>query len=538
MHAPPPRILGLLALPVLCLLTWWGLRERPDPLWLESRHLLRQPALLVADAPDSLQQLYARLHRLPYRPGDSTAWKLLMRPAVSNIEWTAFRTLVEALASADRNRLVVSGVTGTGSTKQSKRAALLLCGSPERLLQIDCAPQFDLDYHKKYIGQEDGRGQFAPGLLLDFWARCRQQPQQRFVAVVDNFDKINPETFFGPALWEALSGKKTLADIGGQTVEMPPNFHLVSVTHLGPGSIVEFNEEHFKRLGRQYKMVPNPLELLAVLRLQKNKPDLSLQQARAIVDSNETQRFLYCFLKINQLLQTRYGEGFQMGQGTGIRDVYTDAERPLLKRTVMDHLNALRPDDPLEESDFEGMEKTIRQDGLEPGTSFLARQLQTLHDTGYFVEISMVAATALLTALVGWWVFRRREQLIRHYGEQARQVYEGFEHQQIGAEAAARRLEHIKQEVDQLVLRRRLGYTEGLYFLAFVEDKVKRIEFARSVSENFLELFNAFMEDNVLTESEYLKLRQFLESIRHKIPEDAYQQFQKKVEDAYGRQLL
>ena len=96
--------------------------------------------------------------------------------------------------------------------------------------------------------------------------------------------------------------------------------------------------------------------------------------------------------------------------------------------------------------------------------------------------------------------------------------------------AASRRLEEIKREVDVLVIKRRLGYTEGLYFLAFIEDMVKRIEYARSVSENFMELFSAFMEDDVLTEGEYLKLKQFLHSIRHKIPEEVYGQFSRKVE--------
>jgi hypothetical protein len=78
-----------------------------------------------------------------------------------------------------------------------------------------------------------------------------------------------------------------------------------------------------------------------------------------------------------------------------------------------------------------------------------------------------------------------------------------------------------------------LGYTEGLYFLAFVEDMVKRIEYARSVSENFMELFSAFMEDDILTENEYLKLKQFLHTIRHKIPPDLYEQFSRKVESTY-----
>ena len=42
------------------------------------------------------------------------------------------------------------------------------------------------------------------------------------------------------------------------------------------------------------------------------------------------------------------------------------------------------------------------------------------------------------------------------------------------------------------------------------------------------------MEDDVLTEGEYLKLRQFLQSIRHKIPAEVYDQFHQKVERTYA----
>ena len=503
-------------------------------MWIESGRLLRTPSVLIADVPDSLQLLYSRLHGVPFVPGDTTALHLVSTPSLSNIEWTAFQKMTRAIASADKRRIVISGVTGTGATKQAKRASLLVAGDPSRVLQIDCAPEFDLEYHKKYIGEDNEKGQFVPGELLQMWKRCEQQPNLPFVVVIDNFDKINPETFWGPALWEALSSKNPEAEIGGQKFRFPKNFYLVSVTHLGPGSQVEFNEEHFKRLGKQYVLDPNPLEMLAVMRLMQQKTDLTTAQAKAVHDVAETRRFLYYFLKINQLLRTRYGEGFQMGQGTGLRELFCDSDRTELKQTVLNHLNALRPEHPLQIDDFDAFDETIENDGLEPGTSFLARQIQYLHDTGYFVEITMVATTALLTALVGWWVFRRREQLIRHYGEQARDVYESFEKQAESAEGAARRLEEIKNEVDSLVLKRRLGYTEGLYFLAFIEDKVKRIEFARNVSENFLELFNAFMEDNVLTEGEYLKLRQFLQSIRHKIPSESYEAFNRKVEDTYA----
>lgn len=525
------RLLPLLLL-LLGLLGWMGSRDSPDPLWVESGELLQQPCVLIADLPDSLQWLYCNIHQKNFKAGETQGAALAAQPSVSNIEWTAFKKLT--LQAAKQPRTVISGVTGTGATKQAKRAANLIAGHADRVLQIDCAPGFDLEFHKKYIGFEDEKGQFQTGELLKFWNLCLEHPQQKFVAVIDNFDKINPETFFGPALWEGLSSKQVEAEIGGRKVVMPKNFHLISVTHLGPGSMVEFNAEHFKRLGSQYILDPNPKEMIAYLELQRRNKAVDAERMSLLSDPEQVRHFIFYFLKVNQLLRERYGIGFQMGQGTNLRAFYHPNDHNQLKETVLSHLNALSPSKPLSLADFKDIEYSLENGGLEPRSSFLARKVQILQDTGYFVEITMVAATALLTALIGYWVFRRREILIRRYGEKAKQVFISFEKQQISAEVAARRLEHIKEEVDNLVMRRRLGYTEGLYFMAFVEDKVKRVEFARNVSETFAELFNAFMEDEVLTESEYLKLRQFLQSIRHKIPAESYDQFSKKVEQAYA----
>ncbi len=494
---------------------------------------------MLEEAADSLRVLYATLHQQVIRP-DSTAFRLIATPNVPNIEWTKFRQFCQNLRQ--QKFLVLSGVTSTGATNLATRAARLLSGDPERLLLVDCSPQFDLELHKKYIGSENETGVLQPGLLLAFWERCRQSPNEHFVAVIDNFDKINPETFLGPELWEALSSSsRSGTTIGGVDVRIPANFHMISVTHLGPGSRIEFNEEHFKRLGRQYVLEPNAAELTEYLRKQAARlaaqpaPDSAARrQLAALRDTQNLQRVVFYFLKTNQLLSARYGEGYQLGQGSNLRRFFAPEDLPELKKTYLNHINGLRPARPLLLNDFRDLDYTVQHGGLEPHSNFIARQVQFLYDTGYFVEITMVLGTALLTFLIGWWVFRRRERLIRHYGDRTQQIFHMFEHQQISADSASRRLEAIKIEVDALVLRRRLNYTEGLYFLAFIEDKVKRIDFARNVSENFLELFNTFMEDNVLTENEYLKLRQFLQSIRHKIPEEVYTQFQEKVEKAYG----
>lgn len=527
------RILYAAAAGLLLLLLWLGARNRPDPLWAESARLVRQPATLIAEQPDSLQALYCEIHQTPFVPGDSTAFRLAMLPSPTNIEWDCFQKLVRAIAHNPMKRMVVSGVTGVGSTKQGKRAANLLAGDYNRVMQIDCAPAFDVEYHKKYMGQADEKGMFYPGELLLFWEHCLRHPEQNFVVVFDNFDKINPETFFGPAMWEALSSKKTVAEVGGRTVELPKNCFLISITHYGPGSVVDFNGEHFKRLGDRILLDISPRDLVAWLRLQE-KSERDQHKLTALQDTAQMQRFLFCFMKTNQLLCRKYTDGHQMGQGSNIRPLYLDSDREKFKMAVMSHLNALKPAVPLSAEDFKPLEYTIRHGGLEAGSSFFSRGVQMLHETGYFVEITMVGTTALLTALVGYGVFRRRERLIRAYGDNAQKVFQDFEDQVITAEEASKRLEDIKREVDTLVLRRKLGYTEGLYFLAFIEDMVKRIEFSRSISENFLELFSAFMEDDVLTEGEYQKLKQFLQSMRHKIPKEVFVEFSRKVENTYA----
>lgn len=523
-----------LTLPILAVLIWLGARNHPDPLWAEAAAVLQEPATQIAEVPDSLQWLYCEIHHTTFKPGDSTGYHLAMQPSPTNIEWASFKKLTLAASNAPLRRIVVSGVTGVGSTKQAKRAANLIAGSYDRVLQIDCAPLFDVEFHKKYIGQRDEKGMFYPGELLDFWDKCAQHPEDTFVVVFDNFDKINPETFFGPAIWEALSAKKPVAEVGDRKVSFPDNCYLISITHYGPGSIVEFNGEHFKRLGDRFLVGISPRDLVAWLRLQEKDSTLESSRRVAISDTAQMHRFLFYFLKTNELLCKKYSDGYQMGQGSNIRPLYMEEDRKKFKVAVMSHINSLRPADPLEEKNFSAIDYSICHDGMEAGSSFFAWLINLLHETGYFVEITMVATTALVTALVSYWVFRRRERLIRHYGDHAREAFASFESQEISSEAASRRLEAIKREVDGLVLRRKLGYTEGLYFLAFIGDMVNQIEFARSVSENFAELFNAFMEDDVLTENEYTKLKQFLHSIRYKIPVEAYDRFIRKVENAYS----
>ena len=546
-HKPaiPPALLYPVLVAATALAIWFGSQNKPDPVWQQAESIVNGPYTMLDDATDSIELFYAALHpgkRL--RPADSTGYKILSTPHLRTLSWPKFHEFCNAVESS--RQLIVSGVTGTGATKVAEKAAAFMATRPEEnVLMIHCSPEFDIDLHKKYIGWEDEKQQFHPGILLQFWEQCAQHPKERFVCVIDNLDKINPEAFFGPELWEHLSSPKEEAIIGGQKIALPPNFRMLSVTHLGPGSRIEFNEEHFKRLGRRYVIEPDACELLDYLdkavrdlktagmdEIEKNKAKLA-----ALTSMSNRRRLVFYFLKANELMRKKYGPGFELGQGSNVRRNYMPDKTDDLKDTYITHINSIRGVATLQRSDFDDLDYTVQSGGFEPHTNFFDRQIKWLSDTGYLVEITMVSATALLTTLIGWWIFRRREKLIRNYGDMAQQVYNQFEAQGISAEEASRTLENIKNQVNTLVLQRKLNYTEGLYFIGFVEDKVRRIDFAKNVSENFLELFNAFMEDNFLSENEYNKLCQFLQSIRHKIPEETYRTFIRRVELAYKNSM-
>jgi hypothetical protein len=527
---------------------WWGTRNHTDPLWSTVVAVQQAPCNMLDAAVDSLDRLYSEVHplyrRRPAALGiDSAGFRILATPYLRTLAYEKFAAFCRLARQRikQRQHLVIAGVTGTGATKIAEKAASFLATDPiANVMTVRCSPESDQEMHHTYIGQEIPDKGFVKGKLLLFWETCRRAPKEQFICVIDNFDKINPEAFFGPELWEKLSSTKEVAILGGENVDIPKNCLIMSVTHLGPGSKIEFNQEHYKRLGQPYEVEPNACELLDYMRKEArelasevHKDSSKYHDMADLISTANQRRMLYFFLKTNAMLRTRYGPGYELGQGSDIKKFCLSNQSEALQQTYIHHINSLKVSRPLRRKDFSDINYTIAHNGLAAGTNFFARQVQWLADTGYLVEVTMVAATALLTTLIGWWLLRRRERIIRSYGTIAQEIFNQFESGQMTAEVAAKRLETIKSEVNDLVLRRDLNYTEGLYFLGFVEDKMRQVEFASSVSANFLELFNAFMEDEVLTENEYNKLGQFLNSIRHKIPEESYQSFLAKVEKAY-----
>jgi hypothetical protein len=59
------------------------------------------------------------------------------------------------------------------------------------------------------------------------------------------------------------------------------------------------------------------------------------------------------------------------------------------------------------------------------------------------------------------------------------------------------------------------------------------METARDMNQSFLQLLDVFLEDNYLSDSEYQKLSQFLDTIRAKISAEQYRTYKEEIERVY-----
>ena len=256
-------ILLAVLVPLSIGLLYIGFRNEKDPLWAGTTDLLRTNPLTLDKASDSLRGLYNGFHAQKLPEGDLTALQRISTPYVPTMTYQKFKQYFNQIA--EQKFAIVAGVTGSGNSTLVDRIANLMADDNNKL-QILCAPQFDLELNKRYIGQFEN-GQFKKGELLNFWDNCHARPAEKFVCVIDNFDKINPETLFGPELWQRLDDPKFVVIFGDDTIQIPDNFYLLCITHAGVGQKIEMNNEHFKRFGGQIRLPPLAEELVLGLKV-------------------------------------------------------------------------------------------------------------------------------------------------------------------------------------------------------------------------------------------------------------------------------
>lgn len=545
-----------LFIPLSIVLLFWGFKNEKDPLWSELDIRLSKNFITLNNANDSLQSLYNQFQG-NVSTDDSLATKLISKPFLPTMELSK---LVDyfTLFNDQRHHAIFAAVTGSGNTTLVDRIGNLIASKPENKMVILCAPQFDLEFNKKYIGyfQEE---KFMKGQLLKFWNKCLQNPKEKFVCMIDNIDKINPETFFGPNLWQKLDDPKMKVVLGTDTIVMPPNFYMLSITQTGVGQKIELTNEHIKRLGGMLRLPIHPNELILGFRdkkieiqkdiiseqellkitpqsetLQKDLVKLTAQLS-ALNDTHQLKKIVYFFIKTNEMIEKNYSYGHQIGQWSDIRKNFMTKDFNAIQNIFINHVNAYRPTKELRKEDFNNILYSLNNEGSIPNSSPIWRSSSTLADMGFASELGVAGSFALISGIFGWFYLRRRKEYIRDFTERIYTLMDDFENQRKGYDEMVADLTQTKKEFDELVLTQKINYNEAAFFYSFLNDKTHFIEIAREINGSFLKLVDVFLEDNHLSDSEYAKLNHFLESIRFRITTPQYLQYKNEIEQIYTK---
>jgi hypothetical protein len=545
-------ILFLIVIPLSIWLLFVGFRNEKDPYWTELDTLLTKKFYTLKDAGDSLIILYNDFHNVQNVP-DSQIMQLVSKPFMPTMEFSKLKEYFTFFK--DKRSTIFSAVTGSGNTTLVDRVANLIATKPENKMVILCAPQFDLEYNKKYIGHFEG-DKFIKGELLKFWDKCKQNPKEKFVCMMDNTDKINPETLFGPDIWQHFDDPKMQVVMGKDTITRPDNFYLLFITQTGVGQKIELTNEHLKRMGGMMELPIHPNELIMALRekmqdvikdLDKKikispqneavkKDIIKLQnQLNALSDTVHIKKLVYFFKRTNEMIFERYSHGHQIGQWSDIRKNFLPSEFDNIKKIFKQHVNAYHPVQELKDADFDDILYTIKNDGAIPNTSPVWKTSSKLMEMGFASELGVAGSFALISGIIGWIYFRRRHLYVKDFTQQIYQMIDDFENKKIDYDAAHTKIQNIKRSFDDLVLDQKVNYNEAAFFYSFIEDKTRYIEIAREINGSFLRLMDVFLEDNVLTHAEYDKLKQFLEGMKHKINTPQYLSYKEEIERAYHK---
>ena len=550
-----------LLLAVLVPLSIWllyiGFRNEKDPVWAESADLLRENPLTLDKAGDSLRLLYNGFHAQKLPEGDPLPLQRVSEPYVPTMTYDKFRRYFNQVT--EQKFAIIAGVTGSGNSTLVDRMANLMADKGNKI-QILCAPQFDLELHKRYIGHFENE-QFKKGELLKFWDNCKARPAEKFVCVIDNFDKINPETLFGPELWQRLDDPKFVVAFGKDTIQIPDNFYLLCITHAGVGQKIEMNNEHFKRFGGQILLPPTTEELVLGLKVkrkdvekdrEKKKTALEITekgtpqyndltttlaktegQLAALNDTTNLHQFVYFIEKANAIISEKYGSSYQLGQWSDVRKQFQAKDFNTLQGIFLNHVNSLKPPTEMREVDFSALNYSIKKEGSIVNSSPIRRTVNTLAAMGFASELGVAGTFALISGIAGWWYFRRRHRFIKSFTKEIYDLMDDFAAKRRSYDQIVADLNKIKRDFDGLVLEQKVNYNEAAFFYGFLEDKTKLVQMAREVNEVFLKLMDVFLDDNVLTETEHDKLNQFLETIRYKISTPQYYEYKNQIQKAY-----
>lgn len=539
-------ILGKAILPIFVLslvaIFWFGSENKQDPDWIKYRDLNPSHIVTLKMSEWELQKSLVSFHHKSFR-NKKLAIELVSDPFPPAMEIEKFKYFLELLK--EKKKIVISSVSGSGASTLIDRLSKIVSPNPNGILNIKCAPQFDLIYHNKYIGDENNTI-FAKGELLQLWDKCLSNPNEKFIAIFDSFDKINPETFFGPQIWEKLSSPNKKVFWRNEEIIIPDNFYMITSTLSGIGSLVKFNNDHFKRLGTQYFLRPSTVELALYLNDKKKELNRKLssqhkseiteeieKQAAALNDEKNFHKVLYFFEKVNDLIYEKYSRGHQLGQWNNLRKLFQPHQLSEMMQTFINHVNATTPLDKLTIFNFADIFYSIEHNGKIKNSNSVSTSFQVFKDWGFFTESVVALSFAFLTALFSAYMVRKRKKHITKYLSHSEDIYSKFVDRKLHTDEAIDQLTELRTEIEKDAKNGKISFPEAVFFYNSIRGKTHAIEVSKNVNESFLLLMDVFLEDEILSKSEYKKLNEFLNKIKLKIPKEDFIIMKEKVETAW-----
>jgi len=425
------------------------------------------------------------------------------------------------------NKIVISGVSGSGKTTLVERLALFITGNPNRILQLQCVEDMAVEYHKTWVGYFGEHG-FVKGKLLKFLEESKSNPEDNFVFILDDFDKIYPSTFFGSELWSEMDSPDDRNFIEGYgEIELPKNFYLISVTHIGVANVIELNNEHYRRLGEKYRINPDVHEFL--LGIKERISDKHLR-----IPTPHIKKILYFFKKANELIETKYGLSYTLGQWATIRKKIEPEDWEDFIDEYVTHVNAFKPVEELKEKDFSGIFYTIQNNGLIENSHFFYKLYEALLRTGLFSELTVALAFAVFSGLFGWIFIIRKRDFINRFQFDVLDITEKFKREEITHEIAINEIFSKKSLLERLILKRKIKYEESTFLLMYINEQIKTFEEINKtsvVSKDFQNILQEFMADGVLDDEEYSMLVKFLDNIRSALTPEVYYSLKNKIDE-------
>lgn len=470
-----------------------------------------------------LDSIYYSLHHNSSDIGNPDT--LICKPFLPSWEYGKFLRFVKPLIN--NKFIIIYGVTGSGKTTIVDRTAKFITGNEKRVIRLQCVERMEIEYHKQWVGERTPSG-FIKGRLLEFFEQCHKDTAHNYLFILDDFDKIYPSTFFGSEIWDELnerSGKNIIAGYGEITI--PDNFYMISITHFGVGNTIEINNEHIRRLGEPISLDADVNELLLYIleRTEKKKLKASYSHIKKI---------LFTFKEANDYIIKTYDDSYTLGQWSTVKDCLKPDDFGKFINTFILHVNAFKPQKQFHISDFEPIEYTIKTNGYIENSNFFARIYKSAIDTGIFSELSVAIAFTIISALAGWFVILRKKKVLREFHYYIIETTANFKNGKISYEDAMRTIIEKKQQLQDMIVKRKIKYEEITFLFLFIDDQIKKIEETNRMSivtKDFYKIFEEYMKDGVLDETEYIMLNKFLDNIRSAISAELYFELKTKIHE-------